>query len=349
LTFNIALPDAQYNNAGQILFCDRLLERLRAIPGVRAAATGTPLPLQGHQMSVSFDIEERPAAPPDRPHSDMAIVTPGYFAAMGIQLLKGRDFSDRDDAQARRVVMVNQAFARKYFPGEDVIGKRIEPGATNGKEGTQMREIAGVVADAKQAPWTAEPDPIYYFPYRQLSWGIGTVVLRTALPPESVEPAARAVVMSIDREAPMFEVRTGEDLAASAITGPRFLTVVMGTFAGIALLLTVVGLYGVLSYAVARRLREIGVRMALGAGRQQVLALIVRDALRLVGVGLLLGLAAAAGVQRLSENIVFGIRPGNPIFLVVACGVMVLTSLAAAYLPARRAAAVDPVQALRSE
>jgi len=165
LTFDIGLSETSYNTASEIAFSDRFLERLKAIPGVRSAAFGMPLPLEGDQMTVSFDIEERPAAPPDRAHSDMALVTPGYFGAMGIPLLRGRDFTERDDAKAPRVLVVNEAFARKYFPGEEVLGKRIMPGATNGKESMQMREIVGVVGNAKQDPGTFAADPIYYFPY----------------------------------------------------------------------------------------------------------------------------------------------------------------------------------------
>jgi putative ABC transport system permease protein len=349
LTFDIGLSETRYTNASEISFCDRLLERLQAIPGVRAAATGMPLPLEGHQMSVSFDIEERPAPAPDWPHSDMAIVTPGYFGAMGITLLRGRDFSQRDDAQAPRVVVVNDAFARKFFPGEEVIGKRIKPGATNGKEGMQMREIVGVVGNAKQAAWTAEPDPIYYFPYKQLSWGIGTIVLRTALPPLELESVARAALMSLDREAPMYQVRTGEERSAMAFALQRFVMVLTSSFAGIALVLTVVGLYGLLSYTVARRRREIGLRIALGAARGEVLGLVLRQAARLVLVGLILGLAGAIGAQRLLESALFGIRPGDPVFIMMAGGLLLIAGLAAAYLPAVRAASVDPMQALRSE
>lgn len=300
-------------------------------------------------MSVSFDIEERPAPAPDRPHSDMAIVTPGYFGAMGITLLRGRDFSQRDDSQAPRVVVVNDAFARKFFPGEEVIGKRIKPGATNGKEGMQMREIVGVVGNAKQAAWTAEPDPIYYFPYQQLSWGIGTIVLRTALPPLELESVARAALMSLDREAPMYQVRTGQERSAMAFALQRFVMVLTSSFAGIALVLTVVGLYGLLSYTVARRRREIGLRIALGAARGEVLGLVLRQAARLILVGLILGLAGAIGAQRLLESALFGIRPGDPVFIMMAAGLLLIAGLAAAYLPAVRAASVDPMQALRSE
>ena len=349
LTFDIGISETQYDTPASITFCDRLLERLRAIPGVRAAATGMPLPLEGQQMSVAFDIEERPVAAAERHPCDIAIVTPGYFAAMGIPVLRGRDFTAHDDMNAPRAVVVNEAFARKFFPGEEVLGKRIEPGATNGKEGMRMREIIGVVGNAQQVPRSAEPTPIYYFPYKQLSWGIGTIVLRTAVPPGQVEASARAALTGLDREAPMFQVRTGEERAAAAVAGPRFLTILMAGFAGIALFLTMIGLYGVLSYAVARRRREIGVRIALGAGRREILGMVLRDAMRLVLFGLVLGGAGAAGTQRLLTKVAFGIRPGNPIFVLTACGMMTLTGLAAAYAPALRAASVDPMRSLRSE
>jgi ABC-type antimicrobial peptide transport system permease subunit len=260
-----------------------------------------------------------------------------------------RDFSARDDDKAPPVLVVNEAFARKYFPGEEVIGKRIKPGATNGKEGMRMREIVGVVGNAKQEALNVEPDPIYYFPYKQLSWGLGTIVLRTAVPPLKVEAAVRAALTSLDPEAPMYQVRTGEEVSAAAIAVPRFLMVLMGSFAGIALLLTVVGLYGVLSYAVARRRREIGVRIALGAGRREVLGLVLREAMQLVVVGLTLGLVGAVGAERLLKSIIFGVRPDDVSMVTVACCVIVITSMTAAFVPAARAASVDPMQALRSE
>lgn len=350
LTFGIGLSETRYDTAGEIAFSDRLRERLRAIPGVKTAATGLPLPLDGHQMSISFDIEERRAAPADRASSDMAIVTPGFFGAMGIPIVKGRDFTERDDSSATRVLVVNEAFARRYFPGEDAIGKRIEPGGSNiGENRTMMREIVGVVGNAMQAPLAAKADPIYYFPYKQLSWDIGTIVLRTTVPPEDVEPAARAALMSLDKEAPLFRVRTGEERAGEAIAVPRFLTVLMSGFAGIAMVLTVVGLYGVLSYTVAKRQREIGVRIALGARRTTVLALVIKDAMRMVAVGLVLGVASAMTAERLLESIAFGVRSGDPSFVILACFVMVVASLVAAYVPAVRAASVDPMRTLRSE
>ena len=348
LVFDVGVPSARYHGAGEVAFCDRLLDRMRAIPGVVSAATGSPVPLEGSQMAVSFDIEERRAPEPDRPRSDIAIVTPGYFATLGIPVLRGRNFTEHDDDNAPPVLVVNEAFAQKYFPGEDVIGKRIEPGAAEyGK--TSLHEIVGVVANAKQVALTAGPDPIYYFPYKQLSWFVGTIVLRTAVPPLDVASAARSTLSELDREVPMYKVRTGEDLASAAIAAPRFLMSLMASFAAIALLLTIAGLYGVLSYAVARRRREIGLRIAVGAGRREVIGLVLGQALRLVAIGLGLGLAGAIATGRLLESALYGIRPGGPAIIAGACGALLICSLAAAYIPAARAAAVDPMRALRSE
>jgi predicted permease len=346
LTFNIGVSGTQE----QITFCDRLLERLRAVPGVQVAATGTPLPLQGHEMRARFDIEERPVAASDRPRSDMAIVTPDYFAAMGIPLLKGRTFTDQDDAGRPPVLIVNQAFAGKYFPGEDAVGKRIQSGAgaLPGRPPV-MRQIVGVVGNANQASLGTDSDTIYYFPYKQLPWRIGTIVLRTAVPPSEIVSAAGAALTGLDRQAAMSQIRTGEGLSATVIAPVRFLTVLIGGFAATALLLTLVGLYGVLSYMVAKRRREIGVRIALGAGRVEVIGIVWRRAALLVTAGLILGAGGAFGVGRLLGNGVFGVPAEISMTVAGACCVMVITSSAAALVPAARAASVDPMQALRSD
>jgi len=194
-----------------------------------------------------------------------------------------------------------------------------------------------------------DADPIYYFPYKQLPWRIGTIVLRTAVPPLEVESAARAALANLDEQVPMRGIRTGEGLSAAVLAAARFLTVLMGSFAAIALLLTVAGLYAVLSYMVAKRRREIGVRIALGAARGEVIGIVFRRALLLVTTGLVLGSAGAFGVGRLLGNVVFGVPAGIPLIVAAACGVMAMTSSVAAFVPAARAASVDPMQALRSE
>jgi putative ABC transport system permease protein len=348
LTFDIGASDTT-TLADQIAFSDRLRERMSAVPGVQSAAFGFPLPLQGDEMSVGFDIEERRVAPADRPHCDVAIVAPGFFTTLGIPVLRGRDFTDRDTTEAPRVLVVNEAFARKYFPGEDVIGKRIESGATNGNETSVLREIVGVVRDAKQLALSSEPDPIYYFPYKQMTWGIGTIVLRTEVPPLQVESAVRAALAELNPLVPMYGIRTGDERAAVAVAVPQFLMTLMASFALIALVLTAVGLYGVLSYTVARRRREIGVRIALGAGRRAVVGLVMREAMTLVVAGLISGAVLASLTARLLERVLFGVKPGDPLVLVAGCVVLVLAGLTASYLPASRAASVDPMQALRTE
>lgn len=351
LTFNLDLPQGQYNTAKGIRFSEQLLERLRALPGVQSAGAGWPLPMQGNQVSVSFDIEERRVAQPDRPRSDMAIVTPGYFHTLGIALLEGRDFTDRDDAQAPPVLVVNQAFADKFFPGERALGKRIEPGASNG-DGAKLREIVGIVGNAKQSPGGTAPDPIYYFPFKQLSWGLGSIVLRTAVPPRSEESAARAVVASLDRRIPVYQVRTMEELSARAMAPPRFLMLLVGSFAVIALLLIVIGLYGVLAYSVIRRTPEIGTRIALGASRSAVLSMVIQRAARLVFAGLFVGLAGAIAESYFLRTLLYGVmgvQPEGTSLLFLASGAIVIASGMAAYLPARRAASIDVMQALRTE
>ena len=347
LTFEIGLSGERYPTAAQVAFGDRLFERLTAIPGVQVAAAGTPLPLQGHEMTVAFDIEERRVAAPERPRADMAIVTPRYFAAMGIPILKGRAFSDHDDGDAAPVLVVNQAFARKFFPGEDVIGKRIQPGA--GKPPTAVREVVGVAGDAKQSGMGADADPIYYLAYKQLPWRIGTIVVRTTVPPREVEASVNAAVASLDPQVPIRRIRTGEELSAAVLVPARFLTVLLTSFAAIALLLTVTGLYGLLSSLVARRRREIGVRIALGAAREQVIGIVMLRAALLLASGLIAGSAGALVLGRLLGNILSGAPGGSLATLCVACGLMAVTSSVAVFIPAVRAASVDPVQALRSE
>jgi hypothetical protein len=298
-------------------------------------------------MTIGFDIEERPVGTPDRPRSDVAIVSPGYFAVMEIPVLAGRDFSERDDATALPVVVVNAAFARKYFPGQDVIGKRIQPGA--GAPPLLMREIVGVVGDAKQAVLGMDSDPIYYFPYKQLPWRIGSVVLRTAVPPLELAPLAREALAMLDRTASLNQIRTGEGLS-DAVTAPaRLVTVLMSSFAALALALAVAGLYGVLSYMVARRRHEIGVRAALGAGRGEVIAMVWRRTARLVAAGVIVGSVGAFVVGRLLTSLLGDIAASIPAVVAGACCAMAIASSVAALVPAGQAASVDPIEALRSE
>jgi putative ABC transport system permease protein len=350
LTYSFSLPEPQYNTAQELAFYDQLLERMRALPGVQSAAGVWPLPLGGDNATVTFNIEERPAPQPSRPSARMAFATPGYFSTAGIPLLKGRFFTEHDDEEAPLVLVVNKAFADKYFPGEDVIGKRIMPGATGpGQKDESMREIVGVVGSAKLFALDTEAKPIYYFPYKQLAWMPPVVMLRTAVPPRTLEMPIRAQMAALDPLVPVFQVRTMDDLLSTQVAEPRFHTLLLGCFAGIALLLTMVGLYGVVAYSVTRRTREIGVRIALGANCSTVLSMVLKRALAMVLIGLVLGLAGALAGGQLLQSMLYGVKPLDPAVLATACCLIGLTGALAAYLPARRATRIDPMVALRYE
>jgi putative ABC transport system permease protein len=350
LTYSFSLPEPPYTSAQEVAFYDQLLDRMRALPGVQSAAGVWPLPLGGNNATVSFNIEERPAPQPSRPSARMAFITPDYFRTAGIPLLKGRFFTERDDQKAPCVLVVNKAFADKYFPGEDVIGKRITPGANGpGQKDEPIREIVGVVGSAKLFALDVEPKPIYYFPYKQLIWEPPVVMLRTAVPPRTLESAIRGQMAALDPLVPVFQVRTMDELLSTQVLEPRFHTLLLGCFAGIALLLTMVGLYGVVAYSVTRRTREIGVRIALGASRSTMLFMVLKRALVQVFIGLVLGLAGALAGGKLLRSMLYGVKPVDPVVLAIACCVIGLTGVLAAYLPARRATKVDPMVALRYE
>ena len=350
LTFSVGLPDAAYSKTEQqIAFAQRMLNGLRSLPGVKRAATGMPLPLSGNQMSVSFDIEERRQPPQNRSHSDIAIVSPDYFSTLKISLLKGRMFNEHDDACGVPVLIVNQAFTDRFFPGENAIGKRIEPGATNGKEGPRLREIVGVVANARQNALSATPDPIYYFPYKQLPWGFGSVILKTSEPPRSLEKAVRSTIARLDREAPVYEVRTMDELASVSLERSRFHAVLLTSFAAITLLLTAIGLYGTLAYSVEMRRREFGIRIALGAAPGQVLSAVMQKAALLLAAGLAIGAGLSMVTQRLLASLTFVASQGTSGLLLTGCLILAATGFIAAVLPAFKAASIDPTETLRQE
>lgn len=333
----------------QITFYTRLGEKLRNLPGVTSSAIAMPLPVIGSEMTVAFNIQDRPAAPAERPRSNMAIVSPGYFRTIGAPIIQGRDFNEQDDLDSAPVLIVNQAFARKFFPGEIALGKRIEPGATYGAAGTKTREIVAIVGNAKQSLFTADPDPIYYFPYKQLPWCCPSVLVRSQLPPLSLESDIRRTVASLDKQLPLYRVRTMEALFAMGMSQSLFLVLLLGSFAAIALLLTVTGLYGLLAYSVVRRTREIGLRVALGATPAQVRGIVLRRAMTFVLIGIAIGLAGAVAGGHVLKTALFGVAPYSPLLLTVACLVVVFAGALAAYLPARHAASIDPMRALRSE
>jgi putative ABC transport system permease protein len=350
LTFNLSLPDVRYSSEKQARFYRDLLPRLRALPGVQSASAVMPLPLSGDRMSISFQIEGRPVAPKDQPSADLFVAEPTYFRTMGIPILKGRDFEERDEHKSTPVVIVTEEFARQFFPGEDPVGKRIKPGiSTWDDEKSTMREIVGVVADIRSRTLDTAPKPAFYLPQSQVPFTESIAVVKSANDPKLLAGSITREVSALDAELPVFGVKTMEEYISSSVAAPRFNTTLLSIFAGVALLLTIIGLYGVMSYSVAQRTNEIGIRMALGAQTRDVLGLIVKDGLKMVSLGLVLGIAGALALTRLLATLLFGVTTHDPVTFVVIGALLSLVGMLACYVPAWRATRVDPLDAFRCE
>jgi putative ABC transport system permease protein len=357
LTMRISLPAARYPERTEIVsFYSRFTERVAALPGVRDAGAGSGLPLAVSSGDWSFDIEGRPRINTRRPGAaDWYVVTPGYFEALNIQLVRGRLPAESDAEQAPPVVLVNEATARALFPSTDPIGKRVRLSQTTGAE-QPWRTIVGVVGDVRQRGLDTAPRTEIYIPYRQfLHFSAGgqvramSLVIKADVAPESLVGAVRAELRAIDPEVPAAQVRTMDDVIAASVTDRRLNTLLIGTFGGLALALAAIGLYGVMAYSVTQRTREMGVRIAVGASRASVLALVVGQAVRLVAAGIVLGTAVALAAAETLASLLFDVEPRDPAILALAPVVLLAAGVLASYLPARRATRVDPVTALRAE
>jgi putative ABC transport system permease protein len=349
-TFTVALPETKYTSERQSRFFEDLKANTEATPGVEAASSVMPLPLSGDRFSISFEIEGRPVPRSDQPSADYFAIGVGYFRTMGIPLIKGRDFNEHDQHPSPPVIIVTQTFARQYFPNEDPIGKHIKPGiATFGDDRSVMREIVGVVGDVRSIGLDRVPRAAYYVPQTQTPFNQMVVVVRTANDPHAIIPTVTRKVAEADRDVPVFSVKTMNEYLGEAVSAPRFNTTLLAIFAAVALVLTIVGLYGVMSYSVAQRTGEIGIRMALGAQSSDVLRLVVGQGIKLVLIGLVLGVAGALAVTRVIESLLFSVGTKDPITFVAVAGLLSCVALLACYLPARRATKVDPLVALRYE
>jgi predicted permease len=351
LTATFDLSETRYNPDQQDQFIHELITRIRALPGVSSAAGAMPLPLYQDRWSVSFNLLDHPVPEVSRPDAGIYTVVPGFFETMQIPLLRGRTFDERDQRNSAPVMIVTQEFVKKFFPNEDPIGKRIEIGAGDGaaRARYKTREIVGVVGDIRTSKLSATPPPAYYVPLPQLMWGPPVLVIRSAMAPGTVEAEVRKVLAAMDPEAPLYQVQTMEDYLALDLGRARFQTMLLGLFAGIALLLTAVGLYGVMSFTVLQRTHEISIRVALGAGRADVLRMVLSKSLALTGVGLAIGMIGASMLTRLLTNLLYEVTPTDPATLVAVSVVLIAVSTLASYIPARRAARVDPMVALRYE
>ncbi|HEX8073333.1 MAG TPA: ABC transporter permease [Pyrinomonadaceae bacterium] len=348
LTMRVLLPRAKYpDDAKKVAFFRQAVERMQRLPGVTSAAAADTVPFAGLGSATGFTIEGQPApAAGDVPVTDVRVVDEHYFATMNIPVVRGRAFTPEEANENRKTVIVNEALARRYFPGQDPIGQRI---TVDMKEVNEPNEIVGVVGDARYSKLETEPRAMVYWTHPQLANSAMTLVLRTAGDPLSVAGLAQREIQALDKDQPVADVRTMESWIGESIARARFGALLLNLFAAVALLLAAVGLYGVMAYSVTQRTHEIGIRMALGAQPRDILRMVVGQGLLLTLIGVGLGLGAAFALTRLLASLLYGVSTTDPFVFAGLAALLALVACAASYLPARRATKVDPMVALRYE
>ncbi len=350
LTMRLALPATKYGQgAPRVNFFDQLLQRLRATPGVIDASAVVNLPLAGGDWAEEVTLERRDAAPGGTPiPAEVNAVTPRYFHTMGIPLLAGRDFTEQDRGafwlgESPWTLIVNETFARRCWPNENPIGKRFRFGDM------VFGTVIGVVGDVRSQSLEREAAPAFYVSYGHFTFPALTIVVRASVPPEAMTAALRAQVYALDHDLPVYNIRPLEQIVSNAAGQPRFQTLLLGLFSAVALLLAAIGIYGVMAYTVTQRTHEIGVRMALGARRRDVLRHVLGQGMKLVLIGATLGLAGAFVAARALKSMLFGVSPADPLTFAAVTVFLALVAFAACWIPARRATKVDPLVALRHQ
>jgi putative ABC transport system permease protein len=353
---SLSLPLARYAEGEQIPFYERLYEKIRSLPEVRAVGGTNILPLSDNYSSDAFQIENRPAPLGERPAAEARSVSPGYFEAMGIPLLRGRLFDERDVSGAQRVVVVSESMAAKFWRGEDPLGARITYNRGIPDEGkldvggTGSREIVGIVSDVKHLDLDEESVPTFYTPQPQEpSFHTMTLVVRTSAEAEALASGVSRELAAMDPEIPLYSVRSLSEVLEGSVSEERFRARVLGLFALVALGLAALGVYAVVGLTIAQREREIGIRMALGARVKDVVRMLVLESMRPVLWGLAAGGAGAFFLSKALRSLLFRIEPSDPATFLGVTAILGATALAAALLPTLRAARVDPVRTLRSE
>ncbi|HEY4356621.1 MAG TPA: ABC transporter permease [Acidobacteriaceae bacterium] len=349
LTARMRVSFDKLSHDQHLQFYDQLVARISALPGVRSASAAWPLPMSDNNASVTFAIGGRPMTKADEPNEAIGVVMPGYFETMRIPLISGRTFGEQDTTAAPPVVIINQAFARKYFPHTDPLGQHIRAEMGDDVVEHPMRQVVGVVGDVKRKGLTVASGPQYFVPFSQALITNPYLVVRTAGDPALMQGAIEQTVHSLDKSVPVYQVATMEDYVAKSAAQARFQTLLLTSFAGIALILTAIGLYGLLSYMVGQRTLEIGLRMAMGAQRSDVLRMVVRRGLILTLLGAGVGLGLTAMVTRLLSGMLYGVRPFDPMTFAAMTGLLLAVGVAASSVPASRAARLDPMKTLREQ
>jgi len=349
LTLNVPLPQANYpDQQRQLQFYETALPKLGALPGVESASGVFRVPLIGLATST-FSIEGKPVPVGNKPNNDYRTVSPNYFRTMGIALRQGREFTERDKADAPDAVIINEELARRFFPGENPIGKRVQIGAEN----SRFREIVGVVENVHLTSLDGPVDPAIYVPMAQNTWPqalrISTFAIRTSVEPRTLLAAIRNQLHSIDSSLPVTQVQTMEEIVSGSLAQRRFNLTLLMIFAAVAGVLAIVGVYGVMSYNVTQQTHELGIRMALGAQQSEILKMVVGDGAKLAMAGVAIGLAGSLALTRLMAGLLFGVSATDPLTFVAIALALTAVCILAALIPARKAAKVNPIIALRGE
>lgn len=349
MAFNLDLPDARYGKPEQsIRFFRELLEGIRAVPGVQNASGVLPLPMGDDVIRTSFDIEGRPMAKSDRPRVHFRVIAQDYLETMHIPLISGRDLTRRDERNAAPVVLINETLARRYFPNENPIGKHIKPDVADTGD-PKLREIVGVVGDVHHRNLWQATEAECYVPYDQISMGAMNIVVRAQGEPMSLLPAIREQVRALDTELPVYKARDMRDYVEASVAQRKFTSMLVSVFAAAGLLLATVGLFGLISYSVEQRRNEIGIRVAVGAERADIIGMVLRSGVTLALAGIVIGLAGTLAISRVLKNQLFGVSATDPLTFVAVALALFGVAAAACYIPAWRAANADPVIALRNE
>jgi putative ABC transport system permease protein len=348
LTMRLAITDTRYHEKYQVAdYYSQVLERIRALPGVRSAVAVSALPYSDHSSGRNFTIEGRPIEPGDQPSGMYQVASPEYFSTLHIPLRAGRLLSPSDGPDAPKVTLISERMAQRWWKTESPLGRRIKIGEPDSK--SPWMTIVGVVGDVIHNPWERVPRRTFYVPYQQSPVLFMDIGVRTAGGPLLVAPAVTAAIHSVDPEQPITDLRTMERSIHNRSIGLNYMAALMGIFGGVALLLSAIGVYGVMAYLVSEQTQEIGLRMALGAPRTSVLQMIFRRGLTTIGSGLIVGLPLAYAFARLMSSLIFGVTTTDATTYVGIPVALLAAAALAIYIPARRAMKIDPIVALRYE
>jgi putative ABC transport system permease protein len=342
LTMNVSLPTSRYPRPAQAAFYRDLFRNIRALPGVQSAAGSTALPVNPSRFSPALP-EGQPQVPlSERPLFNIQSITADYAQAMGIPVLRGREFTDRDDAASPPVLLVNQTLARRFWPNQNPVGKHVLVG-----RGTSPAEVVGLLGDVRNMNLAADVKPELYFPYAQLPGLSLNLIVRTAGDPHAMVKAVEGAVFALDGSQPVTAIQTMDEILEAGAAQPRFTTSLLAGLSLAALVLAMVGIYGVIAYSVSERTQEMGIRIALGANRGDILRLVLRQGMTLAGAGIAIGIAASLALTRLLASLLYGVSATDPLTFAVGATLFVAVAFAASYVPATRATRVDPIVALR--